>query len=93
MDGREPSTIQEEQFEYHRSKSLEEQRRAQEYLVNYALMKEVIHAQKPRCLVEAQGDDRWMEAMQLEYGSIMKNNTWNLVDQPPKCKVIGTNWV
>ena len=76
-----------------RSKRLEEQRRAQEHLVNYALMIEVIHAKEPKCLVEAQGDDRWMEAMQSKCGSIMKNNTWDLVDRPPKCKVIRTKWV
>ena len=56
-------------------------------------MIEVLHSQEPKSLVEAQGDDRWMEAMQSEYGSIMKNNTWDLLDRPPKCKVIGTKWV
>ena len=56
-------------------------------------MIEVICAKEPKYLEEAQGDDRWMEAMQSKYGSIMKNNTWDLVDRPPKCKVIGTKWV
>ena len=27
-------------------------------------MTEVIHVEEPKCLEEAQGDDRWMEAMQ-----------------------------
>ena len=31
--------------------------------------------------------------MQSEYGSIMNNNTWDLVDRPPKRKVIDTKWV
>ena len=29
----------------------------------------------------------------MEYNSIMKNNTWDLVDRPTKHKVIGTKWV
>ena len=65
----------------------------QEHLVNYALMTKVIRSEEFKCLEEAHGDDKWMEAMQSEYGSIMKNNAWDLVDQTPKCKVIGTKWV
>ena len=34
-----------------------------------------------------------MEAMKVEYNSIMTNRTWDLVDGPTKCKVIGTKWV
>ena len=56
-------------------------------------MIKVIRAKEPKCLVEAQGDDKWMEAMQSEYGSVMKNNTQDLVDRPPKCKVISIKWV
>ena len=63
LDSREPLTIEEEQSEHCRSKRLEEQRRAQEHLVNYALMTKVIRAEEPKCLAEAEGDDRWMEAM------------------------------
>ena len=59
----------------------------------YALMTEVIRAKEPKYLKETQGDDRWMEAMHLKYGSIMKKNTWDLVDQPPKHKGFGTKLV
>ena len=31
--------------------------------------------------------------MHSEYGSIMKNNTWDLMDRPPKCKVIAIKWL
>ena len=34
-----------------------------------------------------------MEAMKVEYNSIMKNRTWDLVDHPTKHKAIGTKWV
>ena len=76
-----------------RSKRIEEQRRAQENIVNYALMSQVASVQEPNTLVEAQEDEKWMEAMWSEYNSIMKNHTWDLVDRPNKCKVIDTKWV
>ena len=31
--------------------------------------------------------------MQVEYDSIMKNDTWELVDRPEQRKVIGTKWI
>ena len=31
--------------------------------------------------------------MWSKYGYIMKKSTWDLVNQPPKHKVIGTKWV
>ena len=76
-----------------RSKRIEEQRRAQENLVNYALMSQVASVQEPSTFAEAQEDKRWVEAMESEYNSIMKNHTWDLVDRPTKRKVIGTKWV
>ena len=38
-------------------------------------------------------DPNWKAAMQVEYDSIMKNQTWDLVDRPIKRKIIGTKWV
>ena len=43
-------------------------------------MTKVIRVEEPKCLKEAFGDDKWVETVQSEYGSIMKNNTWDLVD-------------
>jgi len=76
-----------------RSRRIEEQQRAQENIVNYALMSQVLAVQEPTTIAEAQEDERWVEAMDLEYDSIMKNHTWDLVDRPTKRKVIGTKWV
>lgn len=42
---------------------------------------------------EALANPQWKAAMQFEYDSIIKNGTWQLVDRPPKRKVIGTKWV
>ena len=43
-------------------------------------------------LEEALVDPTWRDTMQ-EYDSIMKIETWELVDQPTNRKVIGTKWV
>ena len=41
--------------------------------------------------MKAQEDDWWwVEAMKVEYNSIMKNRTWDLVDHPTKHKVVST---
>ena len=72
---------------------MEEQRCAQEHIVNYALMVDLQKVQEPCSLEEAMEDPKWKAAMQIEYDSIMRNQTWDLVDCPKKRKVIGTKWV
>ena len=56
-------------------------------------MLQVASFQEPNTFAEVQEDERWVEAMEVEYNSIMKNHTWDLVDCPAKRKVIGTKWV
>lgn len=56
-------------------------------------MEKLQKVQEPANLEAAKEDPKWMEAMQVEYDSIMCNHTWDLVDCPKKCKVIGTKWV
>ena len=58
-----------------------------------ALMAEIMKVQEPMNLDEAMADPNWKAAMQEEYDSIMKNQTWDLVDRPAKRKIIGTKWV
>ena len=36
---------------------------------------------------------QWEIAMQKEYDSIMKNDTWTLVPRPKDAKVIKSRWV
>lgn len=77
-----------------RSRRIEEQQRASQHIVNMALMAQILGSIKePTSLEEALADLQWKKAMQSEYDSIMKNNTWELVDLPPKKKVIGTKWI
>lgn len=37
--------------------------------------------------------DNWKEAMDQEYQSLMKNNTWELVELPKGKKLVSTKWV
>jgi len=36
---------------------------------------------------------QWESAMQKEYDSIIKNNTWKLVPRPTNAKVVKSRWV
>ena len=56
-------------------------------------MVELKRVQELGSLEEAMEDPKWKAAMQTEYDSIMRNETWDLVDHPKKRKVIGTKWV
>jgi hypothetical protein len=35
----------------------------------------------------------WREAMDAEIQAIQKNDTWELIDPPPNCKVVGVKWI
>ena len=35
----------------------------------------------------------WKAVADLEYGALMENQTWNLVEPPKECNVIGCKWV
>ncbi|KAJ7957408.1 Retrovirus-related Pol polyprotein from transposon TNT 1-94 [Quillaja saponaria] len=47
----------------------------------------------PNSVQEALGDSRWKVAMNEEMKSLIKNNTWELVDCPPGKKTVGCRWV
>lgn len=42
---------------------------------------------------EAQYDLRWISAMQSEFNSILKNNSWDLVPLPPRVCPISARWI
>eukprot|EP00253_Pinus_taeda_P025621 PITA_25621 len=48
---------------------------------------------EPTSFKEAASHDEWKEAMQKEYDSLIKNDTWTLVDPPLGTKPIGCKWV
>lgn len=35
----------------------------------------------------------WLLAMRMEFSSLMKNHTWDLVPTPPGVKIVGSRWV
>lgn len=41
------------------------------------------------------GDDskKWKNAMQEEFNSLIKNDTWELVERPGACKIVDNKWV
>lgn len=61
--------------------------------VNFALMTPIVEHFEPSNVQEALESKPWKEAMDAEYQSLMKNNTWELVDLPPGKKVIGCKWI
>ena len=77
-----------------RSRRIQEQGRTSDHIVNMALMVDIIGSvSEPTSVEEAMSDPKWKEAMISEYDSILKNDTWELVERPEKKKVIGTKWV
>ena len=48
---------------------------------------------EPTSFKEVASHDEWKEAMQKEYGALIKNGTWKLVDPPLGTKPIGCKWV
>eukprot|EP00253_Pinus_taeda_P031994 PITA_31994 len=48
---------------------------------------------EPNSFKEAASLDEWKEAMQKEYDSLIKNDTWKLIDPPFGTKPIGCKWV
>ena len=59
-----------------------------------ARMTKVMKVDELTSLAEAQGNNNCMEGMRLvDYGFIMKNNIWDLVDRPQKHMFVGTKWV
>ena len=47
----------------------------------------------PQTYEEVAGDPRWQAAMNEEFNSLQKRNTWELVDLPPGRKLVQCKWV
>jgi hypothetical protein len=53
----------------------------------------VLSTDDPSTYVEAKGKLEWEKVMDVEYDSLMKNNTWNLVPHPPCKNLVGCKWI
>ena len=54
------------------------------------------HISVPQNVLEALTSpyaEEWQEAIDREFGSLMENNTWELVPLPPDRKLVGSKWV
>lgn len=70
------------------------------YLKDYVLLSEdegerllLLLNEEPYDYDEASAEEVWRNACDDEIHSIVKNNTWELVDLPPGAKAIGLKWI
>ena len=47
----------------------------------------------PQTYEYAENDPIWQAAMEEEFSSLQKSNTWELVDLPPGRKLVQCKWV
>ena len=48
---------------------------------------------EPTTIKQAMKDPNWVSAMEKEHETLMRNKTWDLVDQPANVNIIGYKWV
>ena len=48
---------------------------------------------EPSSLAEAQGDPKWVAAMNLEHQALLRNQTWHLVTPSKGKNIVGCKWV
>ena len=53
----------------------------------------VTDIKEPKSVSEAQANQKWLEAMENEIGSLHDNNVWELVELPEDQKAVGSKWV
>jgi hypothetical protein len=56
-------------------------------------MEKVLDTDDPSTYAEAKGKPEWEKAMVVEYDSLIKNHTWDLVPLPPGKNLVGCKWV
>jgi hypothetical protein len=57
------------------------------------MMLEIGIANEPKTYAEAIVFPDWQEVMKSELESIEKNETYKLVDPPPRCRPVKSKWV
>ena len=60
---------------------------------DYALMSNIMNVEEPIDYEQAKQHEPWINAMNDEYASLMKNQTWELVELPENKVPIGSKWL
>ena len=60
---------------------------------DYALMSNLMNISEPMNYKQAKDKEEWVEAMNEEYNSIMKNQTWELTELLEDKTPIGCKWL
>lgn len=60
---------------------------------DYALMSNIMNVVEPVDYEQAKEHEQWRNAMNDEYASLMKNQTWELVELPENKVPIGSKWL
>ena len=68
----------------------ERERRQTEF---YGQRCNVTDIKEPKSVSEAQTNQKWLDAMKKEIGSLHENNVWELVELPADRKAVGSKWV
>jgi hypothetical protein len=56
-------------------------------------MTNIMQVNEPMNYKQAKDKEEWVEAMNDEYNSIMKNQTWELIELPENKTPIGCKWL
>jgi hypothetical protein len=59
----------------------------------YAFLTQVADPSSISEALSSEDASQWRQAMETEYNSLIKNNTWILVDRPPDCSIVSTKWL
>ena len=60
---------------------------------DYALMSNIMNTSEPMNYKQSKDKAEWVEVMNEEYNSIMKNQTWELTELPEDKTPIGCKWL
>eukprot|EP01018_Ginkgo_biloba_P023828 Gb_00935 [translate_table: standard] len=65
----------------------------QQSRVDFVLMTGVMKNNEPQSFDEAVNKVQWQNAMEEEFGALVRNDTWTLMELPLDKDVIGTKWI
>jgi hypothetical protein len=76
-----------------KGRSLRGKRKHKPNTMNFALMANIQGVYQPQVFEKETRKTEWENAMKIEHESLMKNQTLNLTDLPPRKKSTNCKWV